>query len=196
MGSIPLLTGIAGTLLGHRITAAWLISTVACAAGLVLLGYQGVSGGESLGVLAAIVAATAGAAFTLTVKRVIERGGQPDLAQAALYIVAGGVMLGSALSTAQFAWVTTPRGAALALWLGVVTMALPNALWVRGLGVLSPGVTATLLIGEPLTATVLGVVLLDEHLTTVSWFGLTIVAAGLIALGFSASKEDVPLLHE
>ena len=96
----------------------------------------------------------------------------------------------------MFAWVTTPRGAALALWLGVVTMALPNALWVRGLGVLSPGVTATLLIGEPLTATVLGVVLLDEHLTTVSWFGLTIVAAGLIALGFSASKEDVPLLHE
>ena len=189
MGTIPLLTGVAGTVLGHRITAGWVTSTVVCAVGLVLLGSEGVQGGNVIGVAAAVLAAVAGAGFTLTVKRMIDDGAQSDIAQTALFLVAGAVMLTVALATQPMAWAVSGSGVALAAWLGLVTMALPNYLWVRGLGVLSPGVTATLLVGEPLTATLLGVTVLGERLSTVAWVGLCTVAAGLIALGYATATR-------
>jgi DME family drug/metabolite transporter len=161
-----------------------------------LLGYQGVSGGDSLGVIAAVIAAIAGAAFTLTVKRLIDSGAQSDLVQAALFSIAGVAMLSAALFTQPMRWVTSSAGIALAAWLGLVTMAAPNYLWVRGLGALSPGVTATLLLGEPLMATVLGVVVLGESLTFAGSVGLVLVLIGLVTLSNSASSSPPVALHE
>lgn len=196
MGTIPLLTGMMGSVLGHRITLVWFVSTVVCASGLMLLGYQGVSGGDTLGIIAAVIAAVAGAGFTLTVKRMIDRGAQSDLAQAALFSIAGVAMMSTALLTQPMHWIRTPSGIALACWLGLITMAAPNYLWVRGLGALSPGVTATLLLGEPLLATVLGVVVLGERLTALGTLGLVLVFAGLVALSNSASTIKQVALHE
>jgi DME family drug/metabolite transporter len=190
MGSIPVITGAVGVLLGHRITVAWVLSTAVCASGLVLLGYQGVSGGNAAGVVAALVAAAGGAGFTLAVKRVIDAGAQSDLAQTALFLLAGLVMVVVALATQPVAMLATPRGLALTLWLGLMTMALPNYLWVRGLGALAPGVTATLLLGEPLTATVLGVVVLGETLSAADLGGIALVAAGLAALGLVTATDS------
>lgn len=196
MGTIPLLTGLAGSVLGHRMTAMWGVATVICALGLTLLGYQGVHGGDSYGVAAAVVAATAGAGFNLSVKQMIDLGAQPDLAQTALFLLAGLVMTGVAVATQPVHVLVTVPGAALAAWLGLVTMALPNFLWVRGLGVLSPGVTATLLVGEPLTATLLGVGILQERLSPAGMAGIALVAAGLIALGFSAASSQTLAMHD
>ena len=81
-------------------------------------------------------------------------------------------------------------GIALVAWLGLFTMALPNILWLKGLGVLSPGITATLLIGEPMTATLLGIAVLHETLTFSGVVGLIAVAAGLAALGVAESNSQ------
>jgi DME family drug/metabolite transporter len=196
MGSIPVLTGAAGAFLGHRITMAWVLSTAVCAAGLVLLGYQGINGGDALGVLAALIAAVGGAGFTLAVKQVIDAGAQSDLAQTVLFLIAGAVMALVAVTTQPVAQLLTPSGLALVAWLGLMTMALPNYLWVRGLGVLSPGVTATLLLGEPLTATVLGVLLLGETLSAAAWGGVALVAAGLAALGLTTTSNANRTKHD
>ena len=189
MGTIPLITGFAGTLLGHRITGTWLVSTLVCASGLVLLGYQGVSAGQATGVIAAVVAAAAGAGFTLSVKHLLDAGAPSMPAQAAVFMLAGVSMAVAAVVTGPVTWVGTPRGFALVAWLGLFTMALPNILWLKGLGVLSPGITATLLIGEPMTATLLGIAVLHETLTFSGVVGLIAVATGLAALGVAESRS-------
>ena len=57
---------------------------------------------------------------------------------------------------------TQPGGIVLALFLGIVPTALAYVLFARGLKRLSAAETATLTLAEPLTATVLGVIVLGE----------------------------------
>ena len=59
---------------------------------------------------------------------------------------------------------TQPGGIALALFLGIVPTALAYVLFARGLKQLSAAETATLTLAEPLTATLLGVIVLGETL--------------------------------
>jgi len=77
-------------------------------------------------------------------------------------------------------WLATPSGAALALYLGVVTMALANVFAVLGMRGMTPGPASTLLLADPLTATVLGVVVLGEALSGVAVVGLVLVLLGLV----------------
>ena len=82
-------------------------------------------------------------------------------------------------SATDLGWLGEPRGPALALWLGVVTVALAYPLLARGLARSASGPTATLTLAEPATAAVLGLVVLDEQLDAAGWVGLVLVAAGV-----------------
>jgi DME family drug/metabolite transporter len=67
-------------------------------------------------------------------------------------------------------------------------MALANTLQVVGLKKLSPGPTATLLLADPLTATILGIWLLDESITPIAILGLALVAVGLMMQGLAERR--------
>jgi DME family drug/metabolite transporter len=54
---------------------------------------------------------------------------------------------------------------------------------------MSPSSAGTLALAEPLTATVLGITLLNESLTTISFIGLAIVSAALIWLSIGTKSE-------
>jgi DME family drug/metabolite transporter len=69
-------------------------------------------------------------------------------------------------------------------------MALANTLQVVGLKRLSPGPTATLLLADPLTATILGIWILDEAITPLGVFGLIIVAVGLVLQGLAEHRTS------
>ena len=53
--------------------------------------------------------------------------------------VLGGALLLPLLATQPLAWISTPSGAAMALYLGVATMGLANVLLTRGMRTLTPG---------------------------------------------------------
>ena len=61
-------------------------------------------------------------------------------------------------------WLASPAGMALALWLGLATTSAGYLLFGLGLPVLQPGHIATLTLLEPVGATLLAVLVLEESL--------------------------------
>jgi DME family drug/metabolite transporter len=70
----------------------------------------------------------------------------------------------------------------MALWLAVVPTAIAYLLFARGLRHLPAGEVATLTLGEPVTAAVLGAVVLSERPGPVAVIGIVLILAGLAVL--------------
>jgi DME family drug/metabolite transporter len=193
IGSGPVFVGILSwPLLRERPAASWWLATGICISGLVLLTLDG---GErpdvDLGGLAlALGAGLAYALYTIASKRLLQAGAGPEEVMASLFGL-GGLLLLPVLLASSLAWLTDPAGLAAALWLGVGTIAVAYVLFGRGLRVLPAGVAATLVLAEPLVATLLGVGLLGEQLGSVGWAGAVLVALGLLSEGLLASRRQV-----
>ena len=68
------------------------------------------------------------------------------------------------------------------MFLGVVPTAVAYLLFARGLKLLSAAETATLTLAEPLTATLLGVIVLSEQLSAPAALGGALILGGLVVL--------------
>jgi DME family drug/metabolite transporter len=101
----------------------------------------------------------------------------------------GGLLLLPVLALQPVAWLATPGGLALALYLGLVTTTLAYVLFGRGLAVLPAGPVTTLVLAEPLVATALGTGLLGERLAPVGVAGAALVLAGLAVQGLASSRR-------
>ena len=89
------------------------------------------------------------------------------------------------LFTAELGWLAQPNGALAVLHLGVVTAALGYLLFGRGLQLVPVATAATLTLAEPLTAGLLGVLVLGEKLTLPALLGILLIFAGLAVLAGS-----------
>ncbi|WP_088287607.1 DMT family transporter [Kineosporia sp. A_224] len=193
LGTAPVLTGAAGWLLGHgRPDRRWAVATALACAGLAVL----VTGGASAhvapaGVLLALVAAAAYAAYTVAAKTLLTAGVGAESAMAAVF-GAGAVWLLPAFALAPVGWVVTPRGAALVLWLGLVPTTLAYVLFARGLTHLSAAETTTLVLAEPLAAACLGIGLLGEPVGRSTLVGGGLLVTGLVAVAVRRSAAAGP----
>jgi DME family drug/metabolite transporter len=79
-------------------------------------------------------------------------------------------------------WLFTPRGITLALWLGLVPTAIAYLAYGAGLRHIQANEAATLTLAEPITATILGTLILHEHPAAAAWVGVGLVFIGLILL--------------
>jgi DME family drug/metabolite transporter len=102
----------------------------------------------------------------------------------------GGILLLPVLLTQPLAWLATGSGVAMALWLGLATTTLAYVLFGRGLRHLPAGPVTTLVLAEPVVATVLGVVVLGEHLAPLGWVGAVLVLAGLALQGVASTRSS------
>jgi DME family drug/metabolite transporter len=109
--------------------------------------------------------------------------------------VLGGILLLPLLVGQPLDWVTQPSGIALVLYLGIATMAVANTLLTRGIHGLRPGPVATLMLTDPLVATILGVVILGEALAPLAAVGVVLVFTGLLLQGIVLARET-PGLEE
>ena len=192
IGSGPVLTGLlAVRLLGERPGRSWLAATGLCLAGLVLLVVgAGTSGAaDPLGVLLALGAGSAYAAYTVLAKRQLDAGHRPAVVMAAAFGL-GGLLSVPVLLTQPVAWLATGQGLALAAYLGLGTTTLAYLLFVRGLAVLPAGPVTTLVLAEPVVATALGVVVLDERLAAAGGLGAGLLLLGLLVQGRAVSRAD------
>ncbi|CAB4331602.1 MAG: EamA family transporter [Actinobacteria bacterium] len=187
MGSMPLITGLIGTIFGHKISSAWFIATLVCVLGLILLARDGIASGSVLGIVSAVLSATAGAGFNLAVKYMLDQNRSALPSLVTVFLIAAILMVPIA-ATQPLNWVASASGLSLILWLGLVTMAIPNIFWLTGIGHLSPGTTATLVLGEPFTATLLGVFVLHETLELPAIIGLFLVLFGIVMLGYVEAR--------
>lgn len=190
LGSGPVLTGLlARWLLGERPGRAWLAATALCLTGLALLVLRGEGTGrpDPLGILLALLAGSAYAAYTVLAKHSLDAGHRPSAVMAAAFGL-GGLLSVPVLLSQPLGWVATGQGAALALYLGLVTITLGYLLFVRGLAALAAGPVATLMLAEPVVATTLGIAVLGERLSVLGGIGAGLVLVGLLVQGRGASS--------
>jgi DME family drug/metabolite transporter len=184
LGSAPALTGaLEWIVTGRRPDSRWVPATALACAGVALLvlaggGHTGVS---APGVALAVLAGASYAAYTLAAKRLLGDGHPPERVMATAFGF-GAILLLPVLLVGDPGPLTSLDGLALALFLGVVPTALAYVLFARGLRRLSAAETSTLTLAEPLTAGLLGALVLGERLTVLSGLGAGLVLAGLLVL--------------
>lgn len=190
IGTGPILVGLLSwLLLGERPARTWWISTAICVVGLVLLTFDGSEqpGIEVGGLLFSLAAAFGYAFYTVAAKRLMNAGAQPPEVMAAAFGL-GAVVLLPVLLVSGAGWLASVRGLGVALWLGLATTTVAYFLFGRGLRILPAGPTATLVLAEPLVATLLGVGILGEHLGIAGWVGAALVAVGLALQGLTSIR--------
>ncbi len=203
LGSAPVLAGTLESLLTRtRPATVWMVATALATAGVVLLAFGGDSAGTGGGIDAAGLAGSVGAGASFAViavcqRRLLSAGWDPFTVVAAMGAGAGILAL-AALPLVDVSWLADPRGWPMALWLGLGTIVVAYALFTWGLGGLTAATAATLTLGEPLTASVLGVLVLGEHLSPLALLGLGVLASGLVllALGSRAPRQPAPFAVE
>lgn len=189
VGSAPILSGIVGwVVLRHRPTSNWLAVTAIAVAGLGLLSADGLAGGTASGLMLALGSGLCIACYNVAAK--VQLGhGVTALEVPTGSFVLGGILLLPLLIGQPLDWVTQPSGVVLALYLGIATMAVANTLLTRGIHGLRPGPVATLMLTDPLVATILGVAVLGEVLAPVAVVGVVLVLVGLMLQGVVLARE-------
>src|SRR3954454_23195475 len=182
LGSAPALAGALEWALERRAPArTWTAATALACAGVSMLALTGADAAISLpGVGLALCAGASYAGYTLAAKRMLHAH-SPETVMAGAFGL-GAILLAPVLVLAG-GDLATPGGAALIVFLGVIPTAVAYLLFARGLRVLSAAETATLTLAEPLTAALLGVVVLSERLSAPAALGGVLILGGLIVLG-------------
>jgi drug/metabolite transporter, DME family len=194
IGCAPFLAGLLAWLVNRdRPARVWFAATAVAVAGLALVTLGGATGGHAdrSGLWASAGAALAYATYAVLTKRVIAAGARPTEVMAVVFAL-GAVALVPFLLVGPTAWLATPRGAAVALYLGLVPTTVAYVLFARGLSRLAPSTVATLNLAEPVVAGLLGVLALREDLLPTSAVGMALVVAALALLSRSAASAPEP----
>jgi DME family drug/metabolite transporter len=193
LGSAPALTGLFEWILARRRPSGrWAAATALACAGVALLALAGGNADVSpLGVGLAVAAGGAYASYTLAAKRLMADGHTPESVMGAAFGL-GAIALLPALAASGPGWLGHADGIALALFLGIVPTALAYLLFANGLKRLPASETATLTLAEPLTAGLLGAVVLAEPLGAASVAGAGLILGGLLVLAVRLPSPRVP----
>jgi len=189
IGSSPVWAGLLAWLTGAgRPSRRWVFATGLAVAGVILL----IAGGRRLqvnlpGVILALAAGASYAIYASASKRLLESA-SPDAVMAVVFGLAA-LLLSPILLQSDVGWVGTPRGAAVALHLGLLATTLAYLLVARGLRSLPAPTAVTLSLAEPLTAAGLGLLVLQERLTLTALLGGGLLLAGLIGLSLQPRSK-------
>ncbi|MDM8359042.1 ABC transporter permease [Pandoraea communis] len=167
-------------------TTAWAALAGVAGMGVLLLSPGTVF--EPVGILAALAGAASMAMGTYLTRR--WRLDMPVLALTGWQLLLGGLML------VPVAWLADAPLPALTMWqtlgylyLSIAGALLAYALWFRGIARLAPVAVSSLGLLSPLTAVVLGWVLLGQAIKGVAFVGLAMVFASILAVQWTASRS-------
>jgi DME family drug/metabolite transporter len=193
LGSAPILTGVLSAVLFRSLpTRTWLMATAAAIAGMSLIVLAGNDANVSIvGIVYALGAGLGYAFFALASKRIVEAGVSSDVAMARVFGIAA-IMLAPTLFFVNTDWVFTQGGISLGLWLGIVTVALAYWAYASGLKNLEPRETTMITLAEPVVATMLGALVLNERPAALAWFGIVVVIA---ALAYESRSTSLNMKH-
>lgn len=204
LGSAPVLAGLLEWALTRRMpSAVWMLATSVATIGVVMLGFGGgvTSAGagatDLIGVLGSVGAGASFAVIANTQRRLLDAGWDPFTVVGAMGASAAGLSA-LMLPFVDLSWLGTGAGVLTALWLGIGTISVAYVLFTWGLSALTAATAATLTLAEPLTASLLGIIVLGERLAPLAIGGLAVLAVGLILLawGSRAKRDPVPFAVE
>ena len=159
----------------------WCLSTILAITGCALLVLS--SGDVQIdlpGIVLALMAGLAYASYTLLAKIILP--GRSSENVTALVFCVGAILLAPLLFTADLSWLSSTRGWLPVLHLGIIATALSYWLFNRGLESVPVSTAVTLSLAEPMTAGLLGVLVVGERLSVPAWCGLLLILGALILL--------------
>jgi DME family drug/metabolite transporter len=92
------------------------------------------------------------------------------------------VLLSPALVVSDVSWVLSARGIAVAIWTAPIATGFSYIFFSHGLRESAVAVAATMTLAEPLTAAVLGLVVLGEPALASTIGGIVAILVGLLVL--------------
>lgn len=200
LGSAPIMAGIGEWMLTRkRPGAVWMGATALATAGVVVLALGGGAnaGADLPGLAGSLGAGASFAVFANAQRRLLDDGWDPFTAVGAMGVTSA-IPAVISLPFVDISWVGSPTGIAMVLWLALATHALAYALFTWGLRGLTAATAATLTLGEPMTGTLLGILVLGETLSPLAVAGLIVLASGLVllAVGSRSGRDPKPFAVE
>ena len=197
LGSAPILAGLLEWALTRRVpSATWMLATGLATAGVILLGFGGEAAGSGgtggtsvVGLLGSVGAGASFAVIANAQRRLLDAGWDPFTVVGAMG-ASSAVIAAFGLPFVDLAWMAATSGIVMALWLGLGTISIAYVMFTWGLSGLTAATAATLTLGEPLTAAMLGIVVLGERLSILAIVGLIVLAAGLALLAWGSRARD------
>lgn len=190
IGSAPILTGTLSAIVDKvRPSSGWFRSTAVAISGVVLL-MVSTAGDPSLDPLGALLTLGAGGCYAVYVvaTRRLAPTATPEHIAGAVFGLAALAMVPAFFST-DSAWITEASGLLAALWLGLGATALAYLLFTSGLRTVAAPTAATLSLAEPVTATLLALLLLREPPTALGLGGGLLVLAGLLMIARNGGNQ-------
>lgn len=190
IGSAPVLSGfMEWIILKKRPRMIWWFSTFLSILGCLLLFVNKDSVQvDPFGIVMALGAGLSFAGYTLASRELVDH--YSSLSVVAIVFSISAVFLSPFLFIYDMAWITSLRGLSVSLHLGIVATGIAYLLFVKGLTRVPSSTAVTLALAEPLTAALLGVFVLGESLSFVSWIGLVLLLVGIGMLMRGSEKSD------
>nr|WSY56529.1 DMT family transporter [Streptomyces sp. NBC_00886] len=192
LGAGPVLVALGARLtLGERLGAGGTVAVGGALAGLAVLSLGPAATVRPSGVLLALVSAVGGSAMTLLTRRWGRNGGTDASATAVrTFAVTSLCLLPFALAEGLVPHTVRPG---LVLWLlgyiATVPTALAYALYFAAAAVVRSATVSVIMLLEPVSATVLAVVLLGERLTPTTLAGTLLMLSSVAGLAVTESRR-------
>lgn len=167
----------AGAVLGTRVTGRAVLAAVLGMAGVALLVLQGGATPDMVGIAAAL-----GGAFSMAFGTVLTRKWQPPVSALVLtawQLTAGGLLLLPLALLLDPPMPVPDGGSTAGMGYLVLFTALTYILWFRGVALLEPAAVSSLGFLSPLTAILLGWIILDQSLSLLQAIGAVVVVASI-----------------
>ncbi len=192
IGSSPIFAGIVAWLIrGEKPGTKWYFATFTGIAGTSLVALStGVNSVVLSGVFLALASGISYAFLAVFMKNIFQKRSDTVTATGEIFLV-GGLLMLPLLFSYDLSWIKQADGAAIILYLGLVTGALAYYLFSKGLQNVTVATAGTLTLGEPLTAGILGVFVLGEQFNQTGWCGIGLLILGLIILTMPGREQTL-----
>lgn len=187
IGTTPLMAAVFGLLFFKEIPGkSWYVSTAIAITGLILLNINGMDNFDIKTILFPVTAGTI-YAFYLSQSKELLQANRPEIVMTFLFMLSSLFLL-PVWFLFPCAWILTARGIIIAIGLGLVTTAIPYCLVMAGLKNCPTAKAATLSLGEPLGAAILGFTVLHEPISLMSFTGIIAIFTSVLVLIYCSKK--------
>ena len=189
IGSSPVFSGLVEWAIWKRKpNRIWAIATSLAIIGCVLLFVnKGEASVHPIGVLLALSAGLMFALYTNCSKQLTER--EETLPAVAMTFTLCSLML--VPFSGDVMWVFESKNMFPMIFMGLIATSLAYILFLAGLEKISSSAAVTLSLAEPLTAALLGVFIVGEYLSSISWTGVVLLLGGIIVLTVGSRNSKV-----